>query len=181
MALPDFFRQAMGTAVIWGEDGATGGYGSVTNTLALNALASTKARMGDEVDLGAYWQQLYAVILCLETGTAPTAGVTAQLWLVSSVLSTVYAGGVTGTDAAYKDGEEAEWVKQLGAPAAILVATNDANVAQATVPMLWRPSGRYVTPVVQNTLGQALRDQATASNNLSRVVLVPIIASVEDT
>jgi hypothetical protein len=180
MALPDYEYLSQGSAVIWGEDGAAGGYGSVTNTLSLDALASTKARMGDEVDLGEKWRRLYAVVLCLETGSAPTAGVTAQLWLVSSVLSTVYAGGVTGTDAAYKDGEEAEWVKQLGAPAAILVATNDANVPQATVPMPWRPSARYVTPVVQNTLGQALRDQATASNNLSRVVLVPIIASVEE-
>jgi len=47
-------------------------------------------------------------------------------------------------------------------------------------PVRWRPTGRYVVPVVDNNLGQAFRDEATASNNDSRVVLIPIKKKIVD-
>jgi hypothetical protein len=61
-----------------------------------------------------------------------------------------------------------------------LIATNDGNAEQVQNPVIWRPSGRYVAPVVDNNLGQAFRDQATASNNLSRIILVPLNEVVVD-
>jgi hypothetical protein len=46
--------------------------------------------------------------------------------------------------------------------------------------VIWIPKGRYVTPVVHNQLGQAFRDEATATNNDSRVMLTPVSVKVQD-
>lgn len=177
MALPDYFKIEHGTAIVWGEAGATG----VTKTLSLDALASTKARMGESADLGATFDAEYAVFLVVETGTAPTAGMTVELYLACSHDNSLWPGGVTGSDAAYKDSEEDEWKKQLGAPVALLVATADGNAVQVQGPALWRPQARYVAPVVVNKLGQAFRDETTATDNDSRVILVPRRVLVQDT
>lgn len=176
MALPDYFTVSQGTPIIWGEFGASG----VTNTLSLDALASTQARMGASVDLGANWNRTYLVQIIIETGTAPTAATTVDVYLACSRDNSTWPGGVTGSDAAYKTGEEAEWAKQLGGMATQLVATNDGNTTQVQQPRLWTPKGRYVAPVVHNQLGQAVRDQATNSNNTSRLVLVPLNDVIQD-
>jgi hypothetical protein len=166
---------ALGTSVIWGEDGATGLSLSVTNTLSFNGLASTKARMGDYVDLGATWKRLYAVQLFVECDTAPAASTTAELWFARSVDGTNWHAGVTGSDGAWMDAQENEWKRQLGyMPALIMTATNDGSVVQASPPELWVPSARYIAPVVINLLGVALKTEGTASDNDSRVVLTPI-------
>lgn len=177
MALPDSFVLSQGTSVVWGEAGASG----VTNTLSLDALASTAARMGAAVDLGANWNRLYIVEFRVETGTAPTAGTYADLYLASSIDNSNWPGGVTGSDAAYKAGEESEWLRQLASAYVMsLVATNDANTVQIQNGVLWTPKGRYVVPVVHNQLGQAFRDEATATNNDSRVILTPVNDTVID-
>lgn len=165
---------SQGTAVVWGEAGASG----VTNTLSLDALASAAARMGASVDLGASWNRLYLVQVIVETGTAPTAGTTVDVYLASSTDNSTWPGGVTGSDAAYKAGEESEWAKQLGGIAAQYLATNDANTVGIQQPVLWTPKGRYVAPVVHNRLGQALRDEAAATDNGSRVILTPLTDTI---
>lgn len=180
MALPDYFKIEPGTAVIWGEASATGGWGTVTKTLSLNALANGSGRMGDYVDLGAQFDEEYAAYLIVETGTAPTAGNTAQLYLAYSYISTKFPGKVTGSDAAYPT-TVLDNLKQLGAPSVILVATADGNTELAQGPSIVRPQGRYVAPVVYNALGQAFRNQGTAANNLSRVILVPRRYLIQDT
>lgn len=177
MALPDTIKTVPGTAIIWGEAGASG----VTLTLSLDALADGTARMGAVADLGASWDMDYSVMLVVETGTAPTAGNRVDLYLPCTHSASYYPGGVTGSDGAWpSDSNEDEWALQLGAPACSLLATNDGNVTQVQAAVLWRPSGRYVVPVVDNNLGQAFRDQATASNNTSRVILVPLAVTVTD-
>ena len=179
MALPDYLKSEHGTAVIWGEAGASG----VTNTLSFDALAAGSARMGASADLGATWDQDYFVMLVIETGTAPTAGTsTVDLYLACSYDNSNWPAGVTGSDAAWpSDGNEDEWAKQLGLPVVQLVATNDANTVQRQQPVLWRPTGRYVAPVVDNNMDQAVRDEATAANNDSRIYLVPVRSLVQDT
>lgn len=177
MALPDTFKVTPGTPVIWGAAGAAG----VTHTLSLDALADGTARMGAVADLGASWDMDYSVMLVVETGTAPTAGNRVDLYLPCTHSASYYPGGVTGSDAAWPaDSNEDEWALQLGAPACSLMATNDGNVTQVQAPVIWRPSGRYVVPVVDNNLGQAFRDQATDSNNTSRVILIPLAVQVVD-
>ena len=176
MALPDFFKVSQGTAIVWGEAGASG----VTNTLSLDALADGAARQGASVDLTADWDRDYAVYLVVETGTAPTAGNVVDLYLVSSHNGTDWPAKVTGSDAAYTLGTADANLRQAGAPVVSLFATNDANTVLRQAPVVWRPSGRYVAPIVDNNLGQAIRDEATATNNDSRVILIPLVDKVID-
>lgn len=178
MALPDYLAGSHGTAVIWGEAGASG----VTKTLTFEALAAGSARMGASADLGATWDQDYYVQLVVESGTAPTAGGTVDLYLACSYDNSTWPAGVSGSDGAWPaDGNEDEWAKQLGLPVCQLVATNDGNTVQIQQPVLWRPTARYVTTVVDNNMDQAVRDEATATNNDSRIYLVPVRSSVVDT
>ena len=178
MALPDYLKASHGTAVIWGESGASG----VTKTLSFDALASGSARMGASADLGSTWDQDYYVQLIIESGTAPTAGGTVDLYLACSYDNSTWPSGVSGSDGAWpSDGNEDEWAKQLGLPVCQLVATNDGNTVQVQQPAIWRPTGRYVVPVVDNNMDQAVRDEVTATNNDSRVILVPVQSLVQDT
>ena len=179
MALPDYLKFSLGTPVIWGEAGATGISLTVTKTLSLDALADAAGRMGASADLGATWDQDQLAQLIVETGTAPTAGNLVELYLAWSHDNTNWPGKVTGSDAAYPATVSAN-KRQLGAPACILVATNDTNTVLYQNPVVIRPKARYVVPVVVNLLGQAFRDEATAANNDSRVVLTPILSSIVD-
>jgi hypothetical protein len=55
----------------------------------------------------------------------------------------------------------------------VLVATADANTVLEQAPVVWRPRGRYVVAILDNNLGQAFRDETTATDNGSRVILIP--------
>lgn len=180
MALPDYLKFEQGTAIIWGEAGATGGSLTVTDTLSLDGLANAAGRMGESVDLGSTWDQDYIAILIVETGTAPTAGNTVELYLAWSFDNTNWPGKVTGSDAAYPS-TVANNKLQLGLPVSVLIATNDSNTVLKQNGVVFRPKSRYVTPVVVNLLGQAFRDETTATDNDSRVVLVPLRSLIQDT
>ena len=170
MALPDYIQITQGTAIVWGEAGGSG----VTATLSFDALANGAARMGASVDLGSNWDDEYLVYFSAETGTAPTAGNTIEAYLISSYDNTLWPAKVTGSDAAYTLGTSDANLRQAGPPIVSLIASaNDTNTVLTQAPALWRPRGRYVAPIVDNNLGQALRDRATNSDNLSRLILVP--------
>lgn len=178
MALPDYIQNIQGTAVIWGEAGASG----VTNTLSLDALAAGSARMGASVDLGESFEEEYILEARIESGTAPTAGMSIDVYLAWSTDNTNWPAGVSGSDGAWPaDGNEDEWAKQLGRPALQVISTNDGNVVQPQNPVVIRPRARYVTVVVDNNWDQAIRDEATATNNDSRVVLTPKRKKIADT
>ncbi len=165
------FINRQGTAVIWGEAGASG----VTKTLSFDALASGSARMGASADLGADWDQEYLAILIIESGTAPTAGMAIDGYLAFSYDNSTWPAGVSGSDAAWPaDGNEDEWAKQLGRPVISLISTNDGNVSQVQNGVRFRPKARYVAPVVDNNWDQAIRDEATATNNDSRFIIIPL-------
>lgn len=177
MALPDYVTRQQGTAVVWGEAGATG----VTKTLSLDALASGSARMGASADLGANWYEEHILVAAIESGTAPTAGTAVDVYLAYSHDNTTWPAGVTGSDGAWPaDGDEDEWAKQLGTPAVSVIATADGNVVQVQNPVIVRPKARYVAPVVDNNWNQAIRDEATATNNDSRIYLVPLQYVIQD-
>ena len=176
MALPDSVQIEQGTAIIWGESGASG----VTRTLSLDALANGAARMGQAADLGADFEDEYLVYLLVETGTAPTAGNTVELYLLSSYDNSTWPAKVTGSDGAYTLGTSDANLRQAGAPVISLVATNDGTTVLVQAPVIWRPRGRYVVPIVDNNLGQAFRDETTATDNGSRVILVPRRIVVND-
>lgn len=176
MALPDYVEITQGTAVVWGEAGASG----VTATLSLDALANGAARQGASVDLGANFADEYIVELRVETGTAPTAGNTVELYLLSSTDNSNWPAKVTGSDGAYTLGTSDANLRQAGPPVATLVATNDGNTVLIQSQSIWRPRGRYVVPIVDNNLGQAFRDETTATDNGSRVILTPRRTVIND-
>lgn len=170
MALPDYVKAEQGTAVVWGESGASG----VTKTLTLDALASGSGRMGASADLGSEWDDEYILEARIESGTAPTAGLPIDVYLAWSSDNTNWPGGVTGSDGAWPaDGNEDEWAKQLGAPAVSVISTNDGTTLQVQNAVIVRAKARYVAVVVDNNWDQAIRDEATATNNDSRIVLTP--------
>jgi hypothetical protein len=169
MALPDKIQITQGTAIIWGEAGATG----VTHTLSFDGLANAAARMGASADLGANWDDEYLVYYQIETGTAPTAGLTSDLYLISSYDGSSWPAKVTGSDGAYTLGTADANLRQAGPPVVSLIATNDGNTVLIQAPVIWRPRGRYVVPISDNNLGQAYRDETTATDNGSRIILVP--------
>lgn len=178
MALPDYIKILQGTAIVWGEAGATGP--TVTNTLSLDGLNNGAARMGASADLGVLsgsdhlWDDEYLVYLFVETGTAaPTAGNTVELYLVSTWDTSYWPAKVNGSDGLYTLGTNDANLRQAGAPVISLIATADTNTILIQAPVIWRPRGRYVVPIVDNNLGVAFRDEATASDNNSRVILIP--------
>jgi hypothetical protein len=176
MALPDYIQITQGTAIVWGESGASG----VTATLSLNNLANGAARMGASVDLGANFEDEYIAILLIETGTAPTAGNTYELYFGWSHDNTNWPAKITGSDAAYTLGTSDANLRQIGTPAVSLIVTADGNTLLIQASAIVRPRGRYVAPLVDNNSGQATRNQTTASSNLSRVYLVPRRLVVND-
>jgi hypothetical protein len=176
MALPDYQEVTQGTAIVWGEAGASG----VTATLSLDALANGAARMGAAVDLGANFARRYAVIARVETGTAPTAGNTADVYLLTSHDNTNWPAKVTGSDGAYTLGTSDANLRQAGPPVTSVIATADANTVLEQAPVIWEPSGRYVVPIYDNNLGQSFRDETTATDNGSRIILIPLRDVIND-
>ena len=137
--------------------------------------------MGAEVDLGAEWHDEYLLIVAIESGTAPTAGGLIDVYLAWSYDGTNYPNGISGSDGAWPaDGNEDEHAKQLGLPAYSLPATNDANTVQIGQAVRVRAKGRYVVPVVDNNWDQAIRDETTATDNGSRIILIPINSFIQD-
>lgn len=177
MALPDYITNEQGTAVIWGEAGASG----VTKTLTFEALASGSARMGASADLGANPEEEYIIEARIESGTAPTAGGAIDVYLAWSSDNSNWPAGVSGSDGAWPaDGNEDEWALQLGSPAISVIATNDGTTVQKQNAVIVRPKARYVAVVVDNNWSQAVRDETTATDNDSRVILTPKRRVIQD-
>lgn len=177
MALPDYFKVEQGTAIIWGEAGASG----VTHTLSFDGLANGSAIQGDYADLGADWDQWYIVYPRVETGTAPTAQNTVDFYLVSNYQTTDWPAKMTGSAGSYTLGTSDANLRQAGPATVSLIATADADTVLIQAPVLWRPLGRYVAPIADNNLGQAIRDEATATNNGSRLIIIPYREFIKDT
>ncbi len=184
MALPDFIDVKQGPEYVFGEPTAT----DVTHSLSLNGLASGSARMSASADLGESFSDEYIVYFRVETatGTAPTAGNTCELWLVSSNDNSTWPGFVSGGDGAYPPSAQtaatlAQALPLLGPAACVLVTTPEADKVIRQSPVIWRPRGRYVVAVVRNSLGVAIKTEGTPASNDSRVLLVPRRVQVSET
>lgn len=168
-----------GTPIVFGTASSTTIAGSyaTTNTITLDALAAGSGRMGVEVDLydaNSDLPDFLLVLPCVETGTAPTAGGTFDWYLAFGFDGTNYPAGVSGADAAWpSDGNEDEWRVQLGDCYPVVV-TNDGNTIQLGEPYLIQPLGRYMVAVADNNMSQAVRDETTASDNGSGLVVIPL-------
>lgn len=156
-----------GTPVVWADTTdyvSTASGFTRTHQIDLTSLASTKAREGAKADLGATRARNYSVRVGIEVDVAPTAGTTMDFYWSASASGTAGTGndgGCAGADQAYKNAEEAEWLKQL-IYLGSLVLTNDAapTVQIQTINSDFKPPQRYGQVVVYNGSGQALEGDA---------------------
>jgi hypothetical protein len=175
--LPSQILHEEGTPTVWANSGdyvSTASGFTRTHALNLTSIANGSARQGAKADLGATRARLYAVRVGIEFDVAPTAGNVVEFYWSGSFSATAGTGndgGASGSDAAYKAGEEAEWKKQLML-IGTLTATNDAAT---TVQYQWigtfTPNHRYGQVIVVNTSGQAFEGDAVEMF----VALVPVI------
>lgn len=157
----------MGTPVCWADttDYNSAGSGiSRTHQIDLTSLADTKARQGAKADLGATRPEAYAVHVGLEFDVAPGVSDVCYVYWASSYSGTEGTGndgGASGADAAYNDGSEAEWLRQLTL-IGVFHCTADAatTVQRQCVNDRFSPPTRYGMPVVWNESGQALEGDA---------------------
>jgi len=170
--------------IIWADatdwpGGGAHGFSDDDYQLDLTAVASTEARMGAKGDLTATRAMSYSVVVGLEWGTAPSAGDTVEIyWSASNsgTAATGNAGGATGSDGDYKNGEEDEWKKQLQL-VGVFVATNDAagTTQIQAISNHFVPPTRYGMPVIVNESDQAFDTDAT---NMF-VALVPNVPEIQ--
>ena len=160
-------RVKQGTAVVWK---ASGGDKAIT----LASLADGAGRCGEKADLGAVFAPRYAMAAEINLDAAPTAGNCIEVYWAASHDNATFPAGATGTDAAYKAGEEDEWKKQLML-VGCLVVTADADAVVQTQVFVFSPPARYGCPVVINKAGQALE----GDNDDHQITLTPLIDEVQ--
>lgn len=156
-----------GTPIVWKN---TGGNYAIT----LASLAATKGRCGVKADLGETIWPNYAVSIALEFGSAPTAGGVVEVYWSSSSNNTTFMGGATGTDAAYKDGEEAEWAKQLTFVASFVCTADGSGTVQNQFLGYLKPPARYGCPVIINKTSQSIIN----NNTNSVLTLTPVMEEI---
>jgi hypothetical protein len=152
---------------------ATGGDYAIT----LAALANNAARQGQKGDLGdanGRFAARWAVCVELNMDVAPTAGNVIEIYWAASRDNSTVPGGATGTDSAYKAGEEDEWKKQL-LLVGCLVLTADADTVVQTQVFEFLPPARYGSPVVVNKSGQALE----GDDDAHRITLTPLVDEIQ--
>ena len=160
-------RVKQGSAVVWKAGGGN-------KAITLASLADDAGRCGEKADLGATFAPRYAVTVEINLDAAPTAGNSIEIYWAPSHDNSTFPGGATGTDAAYKPGEEDEWKKQL-LLIGCLVVTADADSVVQTQVFVFSPPGRYGCPVVINKTAQAFE----GDNDDHQITLTPLIDEVQ--
>lgn len=165
MALPDYFFNAVGTALSFKNTG--GDYG-----LTLTSVTNGNGRQSAKADLGANWARKYAVLFTSSVGSAATAGNEIELWWAPSTSATAGTdnpGALSGTDATFNSTPDE--YKQQFVFVGSLVLSNGAGTAVQKQYFPLRPIARYGMFVVVNKSGQTLG--STASDHEVRLTPVP--------
>jgi hypothetical protein len=165
--MPNEILIKQGTSKTWK---AAGGDYAIT----LASLANGAGRCGQKCDLGAAMAARYAFAVEINLDAAPTAGNLIEVYWAPSHDGATFPGGATGTDAAYKAGEEDEWKKQLMLVGCVVV-TNDADAVVQTQVFVFAPPARYGCPIVVNKSGQAFE----GDNDAHRITLTPLVDEVQ--
>ena len=177
-----------GTPLVWGQPGGTI---APTPTSGLNLtllnLANNDSREGPYADLQAgatgRTAEWYEITLILESGAQPTANSSSYLYFAeTSDLANIKPGETTDADALYLSGEAANSAGLPNLTRTIFFRHRaTANLRLVQAPILWRFAGRYIAPIVYNASGAAFRNNTTATDHASRVVVTPIYPVIQDT
>ena len=186
--MPTEIKIKQGTPIVFANSGdfssTANGY-TRTAQINLTSLGNVDARQSDKIDLGATRAGGYAVRVGIEFDVAPTAGIPVDVYWSGSVSGTAGVGndgGCSGADGAYKNAEEAEWVRQL-VYIGTLVATNDAApvVQIQTINRYFQPPTRYGQIVVGNNLNSNSGGQALEGDAVEMfVAFEPILDELQD-
>lgn len=161
-----------GTAIVWGTSGGSG----VTNNINLDGLGSGAAREGAAVDLGSTFAEWWSLWIWAETGSAPTADTSAEVWLNWSHDNSNWSGGGSGTDTGFTLGTNDANLRLVGrgSQSGNVLVTASANTLFKAGPFAVRAMSQYVSPIFVNRMNTALRDLTTASDHASRIIMVPL-------
>ena len=170
-----------GTPIVW-ADTTDFGDSPIARTVQidLTSIATTAARQGVKVDLGATRAVRYDGTLRIEFDIAPASGKVVSLWWAPSphaTAGTANPGGVSGTDAAYTGtaGDSlADSITQLQL-VCILVATSDAATVVQQQTETFFPKCRYGSPVVWNETDQAFEGDAVEMS----IIFMPVIDEIQ--
>ena len=147
--------------------------GDVVLTLA--SLANTKARQSAVIDFGANFGASISVMVEIETGSvAPAVDQSFPIYHAESNDGVKFAAGASGTDSAYKDGEEEEWLTAQATLIDALGTTNDATTVLRQM-MTFTPRARYGAIIVLNLSGQTTE----TDNNEHQITLSQIVPDVQ--
>ena len=133
-----------------------------TNQIDLTSLGSTNAREGDTVDMGANMAESYLCYVALEYATAPSSRTPFGLYFhKQSGTGKMLPSGLTGSDSDYTgtSGSSIEQSVKQFYRVPLSVLTEDATTVVQYVSSTYLSAatlGRYVTPILHNTGGQAL-------------------------
>ena len=157
--MPVFINLQNGSKRTWAESGADA-------ALTLTALAAGAYRQGETLDLGdpfspySLWEPYYQWALTTRFASAPTQGDRIKLYLVPNN-NTSYSAGLTGSDGAFTgSGLIAQLERFLVAELSCDAVTTEQHWV-ASFSGLFRPTQRYVVPVVHNAADQALSGTAS--------------------
>ncbi len=150
-----------GTAKVWKNAG--GDYALSVASLAVGAgRCGIKADLNDMGSDGCFPGRI-AVTAEFNLDVAPTAGGVIEVYWSPSRDNTKFAGGATGTDAAYKAAEEDEWKQQLLHIGSLVVTADADGVVQTqTFDPPFEPPTRYGCPVIINKTDQAFEGDEDA-------------------
>lgn len=180
--MPNEILAKNGTQIVWADIGGDFGGSPVAGTdqITLVSVASTAARQGVKVDLGATRAARYDVTLRVEYDVAPTSGDICSLWWApseSAVAATANPGGVSGTDAAYTGtaGDSiADSILQLQ-HVGDLICTSDAATVVNQQSWTFFPACRYGSIVVYNEADQAFEGDDIEMS----IIFTPVIDEVQ--
>lgn len=170
-----------GTPIVWADTTDFGG-SPVARTVQidLTSVASTAARQGVKVDLGATRAARYGVTLRVEFDVAPSSKDIVSLWWAPSphtTAGTANPGGVNGTDAAYTGttgdslADSIFQLKKIGD----LVCTSDLAPVVQQESFVFFPTERYGSPVVYNEADQAFEGDAVEMS----IIFTPLVDEIQ--
>lgn len=158
-----------GTPLVWAAADYAANSGKPARTtspttlaLDMDGLLNGQAREGVKADLGASFAHAWAIELDVETGSAPAAGVTAEVYFgysQSSTAANANPGDLTGADADYAgiNSNEVETLRGgFDGPYVLTLADDSGASDQRGFIGKIYPSQRYIIPVCLNLSGVTL-------------------------
>ena len=147
----------------------------VTVTITLTSLADGAARESDSEDLGATTSQRWSLRLEFEPAALLSAGVAVEVYLAWSDDGAKWPGGITGSDANWKVGDEDEWAVQLDYLGSLITTADTDGVDQVAIVGSFIPLAQHVTVLVKNESGEAFN--ATGGDHI--VTLIPMTDEIQ--